>query len=79
MNNLIKLSIQSAETEGSWIPRRQRREGDHMVSVVFTGTVTENPYLRTTEHDNTIATFPIHVKQTPHLPPTRIVVSLLAT
>ena len=45
-----------------------------MVNLVFTGVVERDPDVRTTENGNAIATFPVDVKEQPHLPPTRILV-----
>jgi len=45
-----------------------------MVNLVFTGIVAKDPEVRTTENANTIATFPVDVKEQPHLPATRILV-----
>ena len=45
-----------------------------MVNLVFTGSAGQDPDVRTTENGNTIATFPVDVKEQPHLPPTRILV-----
>jgi len=43
-----------------------------MVNLVFTGEARKDPDVRTTEAGNTIATFPVDVKEQPHLPPTRV-------
>jgi hypothetical protein len=48
-----------------------------MVSLVFTGVVGNDPFVRNTDNGNTIATFPVDVKAEPHLPPTRILVIAL--
>ena len=45
-----------------------------MVNLTFTGIAGKDPDIRTTENRNTIATFPVDVKEQPHLPPTRILV-----
>src|SRR5216684_1440544 len=45
-----------------------------MVNLVFTGVVEKDPDVRTTENGNAIATFPVDVKEQPHLPPTRVLV-----
>jgi len=45
-----------------------------MVNLVFTGTVEKDPDVRNTDIGNTIAIFPVDVKEQPHLPPTRILV-----
>ncbi len=45
-----------------------------MVNLVFTGIAGKSPDVRMTESENTIATFPVDVKEQPHLPPTRILV-----
>jgi hypothetical protein len=45
-----------------------------MVNLVFTGIVEKDPSVRSTEDGNMIATFPVDVKEQPHLPPTRILV-----
>jgi len=45
-----------------------------MVNLVFTGIVEKDPDVRATESRNTIAVFPVDVKEKPHLPPTRILV-----
>jgi single-stranded DNA-binding protein len=45
-----------------------------MVNLVFTGIAGKGPDVRITENGNTIATFPVDVKEQPHLPPTRILV-----
>jgi single-stranded DNA-binding protein len=45
-----------------------------MVSLTFTGVVGRDPDVRTTENRNPLATFPVDVKEEPHLPPTRILV-----
>jgi single-stranded DNA-binding protein len=45
-----------------------------MVNLVFTGVVENDPDVRTAENGNTIATFPVDVKEQPHLPPTKILV-----
>src|SRR5712692_5740826 len=43
-----------------------------MVNLVFTGIAGNDPNVRTTQNGNTIATFPVDVKEQPHLAPTRI-------
>jgi len=43
-----------------------------MVNLVFTGIAGKDPDIRTAENGNTIAIFPVDVKEQPHLPPTRI-------
>jgi hypothetical protein len=48
-----------------------------MVTLVFTGIVKTNPDIRTAENGNTIAIFPVEVKEEPHLPPTRVLVIAL--
>src|ERR1039458_681030 len=45
-----------------------------MVNLVFTGIAGKDPDVRTAENGNAIATFPVDVKEQPHLPPTRILV-----
>ena len=45
-----------------------------MVNLAFTGIVEKDPDVRTTDSRNTIAIFPVDVKEQPHLPPTRILV-----
>jgi single-stranded DNA-binding protein len=45
-----------------------------MVNLVFTGIATKCPDVCTTEKGNTVATFPVDVKERPYLPPTRILV-----
>jgi hypothetical protein len=45
-----------------------------MVNLTFTGIAGKDPDIRVTETKNTIATFPVDVKDQPHLPPTRILV-----
>jgi single-stranded DNA-binding protein len=45
-----------------------------MVNLVFTGIAGKDPDVCTTENGNTIATFPVDVKEQPHLPPTKILV-----
>jgi single-stranded DNA-binding protein len=45
-----------------------------MVNLTFTGIAGKDPDIRITENGNTIATFPVDVKEQPHLPPTRILV-----
>jgi hypothetical protein len=45
-----------------------------MVNLVFTGSVEQDPNVRSTENGNMIATFPVDVKEQPHLPATRILV-----
>jgi hypothetical protein len=48
-----------------------------MVNLVFTAIVEKDPEIRTAENGNTIAIFPVNVKQEPYLPPTRILVVAL--
>ncbi len=43
-----------------------------MVNLVFTGIAGKDPDVRTTENGNTIAIFPVDVKEEPYLPPTTI-------
>jgi hypothetical protein len=43
-----------------------------MVNLVFTGIARQDPDVRTTETGNTIATFPVDVREQSHLPPTRV-------
>lgn len=43
-----------------------------MVHLMFTGIAGKDPDVRITETGNTIATFPVDVKEQPHLPPMRI-------
>ena len=45
-----------------------------MVNLVFTGIADEDPDIHLTDTGNTIAVFPVNVKEEPHLPPTRILV-----
>ena len=45
-----------------------------MVNLVFTGIAQKDPALRAMKSGDTIATFPVDVKEQPHLPPTRILV-----
>jgi single-stranded DNA-binding protein len=45
-----------------------------MVNLTFTGIAGKDPDIRITETRNTIATFPVDVKEEPHLPPMRILV-----
>lgn len=45
-----------------------------MVNLVFTGMAGQDPEVRTTENGNTIATFPVDIKEQPHLAPTRVLV-----
>jgi hypothetical protein len=45
-----------------------------MVNLVFNGIAGKDPDVRTAENGNTIAIFPVDVKEQPHLPPTRILV-----
>ena len=48
-----------------------------MVHLTFTGVARKNPDIRTAENGNTIATFPVDVKEEPYLPPTTIQVVAL--
>jgi len=48
-----------------------------MVNLVFTGIVDKDPVVRTAENGNTIAVFPVDVKEEPYLPPTTIQVVAL--
>jgi single-stranded DNA-binding protein len=43
-----------------------------MVNLVFTGIAGKDPDIRTAENGNTIAIFPVDVKEEPYLPPTTI-------
>ena len=43
-----------------------------MVHLTFTGITGKDPDIRTAENGNTIAIFPVDVKEEPHLPPTTI-------
>ena len=43
-----------------------------MVNLVFTGVARKDPDVHISEAGNTIATFPVDVKEQPHLPPTRV-------
>src|SRR6266852_742890 len=45
-----------------------------MINLVFTGIAIEDPAMHTTGSGKTIATFPVEVKEQPHLPPTKILV-----
>jgi|HubBroStandDraft_2_1064218.scaffolds.fasta_scaffold448692_1 hypothetical protein len=45
-----------------------------MVNLIFTGIARNGPDVRIMENGNTTATFPVDVKEQPHLPPTRILV-----
>ncbi len=46
-----------------------------MVSLVFTGIAEKDPVVHSTaDSRNTIAIFPVDVKEQPHLPPTKILV-----
>jgi Single-strand binding protein family len=61
-----------------WRVNASERSGttrvSEMVNLVFTGIVEKDPDVRTTDGRNTIAIFPVDVKEQPHLPPTRILV-----
>jgi Single-strand binding protein family len=48
-----------------------------MVNLVFTGIAGKDPDVRTAENGNTIAIFPVDVKEEPYLPPTTILVVAL--
>lgn len=48
-----------------------------MVNLVFTAIVEKDPEIRTAENGNTVAVFPVNVKQEAYLPPTRILVVAL--
>jgi len=48
-----------------------------MVNLVFTGIAGKNPEVRVAENGNTIAIFPVDVKEEPYLPPTTIQVVAL--
>jgi len=48
-----------------------------MVNLVFTGIVERDPNVRVAENGNTIAKFPVDVKEEPYLPPTTIQVIAL--
>jgi len=43
-----------------------------MVHLTFTGIAGKDPDIRTAENGNTIAIFPVDVKEEPYLPPTTI-------
>ena len=43
-----------------------------MVNLVCTGIARQDPAVCITETGNTIATFPVDVRELPHLPPTRV-------
>ena len=45
-----------------------------MVNLTFTGVVRQDLDVHTMENRNTIAMFPVDVREEPHLPPTRILV-----
>ena len=48
-----------------------------MVHLTFTGIAGKNPEIRVAENGNTIAIFPVDVKEEPYLPPTTILVVAL--
>jgi hypothetical protein len=48
-----------------------------MVHLTFTGIAGKNPAIHVAENGNTIATFPVDVKEEPYLPPTTIQVVAL--
>jgi hypothetical protein len=48
-----------------------------MVNLVFTGLAKKDPVIHTAENGNTIAIFPVDVKEEPYLPPTTILVVAL--
>ena len=48
-----------------------------MVHLTFTGIAGKNPDIRVAENGNTIAIFPVDVKEEPYLPPTTIQVVAL--
>jgi hypothetical protein len=48
-----------------------------MVHLTFTGIAQKDPDVRTAENGNTIAIFPVDVKEEPYLPPTTILVVAL--
>lgn len=48
-----------------------------MVHLTFTGIAGKNPEIRVAENGNTIAIFPVDVKEEPYLPPTTIQVIAL--
>jgi single-stranded DNA-binding protein len=48
-----------------------------MVHLTFTGIAGRNPEVRVAENGNTIAIFPVDVKEEPYLPPTTIQVVAL--
>ena len=48
-----------------------------MVHLTFTGIAGKNPEIRVAENGNTIAIFPVDVKEEPYLPPTTIQVVAL--
>ena len=48
-----------------------------MVNLIFTGIATKTPDIHTAGNGNTIAIFPVDVKEKPYLPPTTIQVIAL--
>jgi hypothetical protein len=74
---ITALSLRNVTASRLWLAPEQGSEEDHMVNLVFTGIAGADPEVSTTASGNTIATFPIDVKQQPHLPPTRLVVIAL--
>jgi len=73
MNHVIELDDKAPATIEDRTGRDQRSEGNpNMVSLVFTGIASTDPFVRTADNGNTIVTFSVDVKEQPHLPPTRI-------
>ena len=48
-----------------------------MVNLIFTGFAQKDPEVAITDNGNTIAVFPVDIKEEPHVPPTRIKVIAL--
>jgi hypothetical protein len=71
---IISLSLRNQEEPRLHVASEQSSEEDPMVNLVFTGIAGADPNVSTAESGTTIATFPVDVKQQPHLPPTRLVV-----
>jgi len=73
-NEIILLSLRNQEASQLRVASEQCSEEDPMVNLVFTGIACTDPNVSTAESGTTIATFPVDVKQQPHLPPIRITV-----
>jgi len=43
-----------------------------MVNLVFTGIARKDPAVHITETGNTVATFPVEIREQPHVPPTTV-------